>query len=241
MEQGVRERVGASLRAFERAWLDPLDVPIARAIRELGWAPDGAEAYCDRCGATVGPAEAVEFGCSRCVNTRPAWARFVRLGAYESPLREWVQELKFERRRPVGRVLGRALGVAAREAGVLEGVRKGRVAVVPVPMPRVRFLTRGIDHTGAIGSSAAAELGVGVVRAVRASMHPSQRTVASSGRRANVRGKYRVSGRTLAGVGRAVVVDDVVTTGATVTEVCRTIRKACPGVELWVASVCVVS
>ncbi len=241
MAQRLGEHVVSSLRAFERAWLDPLVEPIGLAIESSGWAPDDPEAYCDRCGATVGPAEALEFGCSRCQNTRPAWGRFVRLGEYDPPLSDWIQQLKFERRRRVAAVLGKALGESARRSGALAGIDPKAVGIVPVPMPGLRFLARGINHTRAIALEMGKELDIRVVDVLRAKHHRSQRMVPSSSRRDNVRGKYRVVARRTASLKRIIVVDDVVTTRATATEVCRSIRKVSKELDLWMASVAVVA
>ena len=118
-----------ALRAFEEAWLDPLDETVGQMLARTGWTPETPDAYCDRCGATVGPHEAEEFGCSSCVGTRPPWTRFVRLGAYDGALSELVLALKFGRKREAGRVMGEALGRASVEAGAMRGVERGEVAM----------------------------------------------------------------------------------------------------------------
>lgn len=247
MGGALGSRIVTSLREFEASWLDPLDETVGEMLARTGWTPDGPDAYCDRCGATVGPHEAEEFGCSNCVGTRPPWARFVRLGAYDGALSDLVLALKFGRKREAGRVMGEALGRAAIESGALMGVEASEVAIVEVPMSRRRFMARGIDHTGVIARSMGREMGASVVRAVKSRHHVSQRSLPSSARRANVRGRYRASARAIRGVKRVLVVDDVVTTGATVREVCRSLKEARkrvagPGsgeLEVWVCGVSV--
>ena len=239
----ARSAVARSLLEFEEAWLDPIDGGRRDLLAESGWSPDPLDAYCDVCGHTVGPSEGLEVGCVACERLRLPWSRFVRLGAYEPPLSDAILRVKFGRARTQARELGRLLGVSARNAGVLTGGEDLEVVVVPVPMPRVRYLSRGIDHTGAIASSMAEELGVRVCGAVSARFHASQRTVPASGRRANVRGVYRVKrafrGR-FGGEGvRFVVLDDVVTTGSTARAVCGSLKKAFPGAQVWVSSVSV--
>jgi len=79
--------------------------------------------------------------------------------------------------------------------------------------------------------------------------HKSQRSVPASKRRGNVRGQFRLKktiGQSgLSGLDRVILVDDVVTTGSTVTEVCRSIRgrKSTKGdrtLDIWVCAASVV-
>ena len=112
-------------------------------------------------------------------------------------------------------------------------------AVVPVPMSRRRFLERGIDHTGEIAKALAGGLNVSLARGVATRHHPSQRSVPASGRRGNVRGRYRARKAAFRGIERVFLVDDVVTTGSTVREVCRAIREAGSEAEIWVCAVSV--
>ncbi|MDX2116074.1 MAG: phosphoribosyltransferase family protein [Planctomycetota bacterium] len=212
----------------ERAWLDPVAEPLARRAARAGWAPDEPARYCDRCGHDIGVFERSEFGCSSCRNTRPPWDRFVRLGRYETPLSDWVCEVKFTRFRVLGLQLGRLLGVALREAGVLEWRGAGGVAVVAMPTTWRRRFSRGIDHAGVIARGAARELGVPVVRVIARRHRPSQRSVAVSDRPGNVSGAFFGVRRPRDGT-RLILVDDVMTTGATLRGACRGLRKENPG------------
>src|SRR5205814_2190858 len=98
--------------------------------------------------------------------------------------------------------------------------------IVPVPLGRRRFKERRYNE--------ASEIAAGVEHALGRPCHPRalarvretapQTTLARSARRENVRGAYRA--RLPPGVRHVLLVDDVVTTGATVEEAARALRRA---------------
>jgi predicted amidophosphoribosyltransferase len=242
VDRDVRSKLGTPprkrapvWRSVERAWLAPVREPLRTRIADLGWAPDAPDAYCDRCGRTLGPHEDHEFGCAGCAHRRFPWTRLVRLGAFHADLREWVLEAKFEASHAMALSLGRELGVRLRDAGVMVGGVGGeRIAVAPVPVDPVRRFLRGIDHTAWLARGVARELGVPVRRVLRAKRGPSQRSVAPSAREANVRGRFVARGR-VGSASRLILVDDVVTTGATMRAAVRAL--AAPGRDIWVGVV----
>ncbi len=221
-------RLRAAMTDFESFWLAPTHIPIAQRMREDHWQADSCDAYCDRCGASIGPFEASEFGCADCDGTRPPWSRFVRLGAYDNELSEWITDLKFAGRRDAGAAIGRALGAAIRNAGCpLENT-----VVVPVSMPALRKVVRPIDHANEIAHHVAATLRAPKVIAFKRSLRPPQRSASATERRRNVRGSFRPRRGVDFTGWRVIVVDDVKTTGATMHEACRFLRRM-GAQEIW--------
>ncbi len=125
-------------------------------------------------------------------------------------VRRAVHELKYSGERRLARPLGEAVAARWRRASA------GGDVLVPVPASPDRIRERGYDHAVLIASVVSRELGLPLVQALeRTRETAAQHALGRVGRGQNVGGAFRL--RRGADVrGRWVVlVDDVVTTGAT--------------------------
>lgn len=234
-----------AVESLEDRWLGVRRPHPLRLLRGLNPAPFDAESqafradqpaadYCPRCGSSVGVGEFIEGrGCAACRRRRHPWERLVRLGRFEGDLREWVHEIKFSAWDAMGVELGRLLGRALLECDARAD------AIVPVPVWAWRRWRRGIDHTRIIAGGVASVLRLPVLRAMKRRGRPPQRAVPASQRRDNVRGAFSM--RRWHGLGgcRIILIDDVTTTRATLTEACNTLRAA--GVDSIIAAVIAVT
>ncbi|MCC6907693.1 MAG: ComF family protein [Phycisphaerales bacterium] len=177
-------------------------------------------AYCPRCGGSTGPGEFIEGkGCAACRKRRFPWERLVRLGRHHGDLRDWVHEIKFHAWDAMGLELGKRLGRCLKDAGVQAD------AVVPVPASAWRRWRRGIDHSRIIAAGAASVLDLPLARAMKRKGRKPQRAVSPSQRRENIRGAFSVRRLNFLRNCSIVLVDDVTTTRATLTEACRTLER----------------
>jgi predicted amidophosphoribosyltransferase len=158
---------------------------------------------CDRCGAPVAwPVPR----CAECAGRRIAFAK-ARAGVlYEGPAVDLVRGWKEEGRR----------GLAGSAAGiVLEALDRPEAAAITfVPPDRDRELWRGHNPARALARELAATWGLPLLDClVRAPGSIRQRTLTSRDRSRNVTAAFRGTRQVS---GRIVLVDDVYTTGATV-------------------------
>ncbi len=153
----------------------------------------------------------------------------VAAGPYRAELRRVVLAAKERQSLIQVPLLARLLARAVAEL-LLQGEPRLPVTLVPVPSVRVRVIERGIDLTFALAAGATRQLRrcgvrVRVARAVRLAREPDDQ--AGLGRRermVNTQGAYRCLPRLLAG--SVIVIDDVVTTGATLAAVSSALREA---------------
>lgn len=150
-------------------------------------------------------------------------------GVYDGSLRHMVHALKYRKRRMIAPLLARRIRDNCRDA--LEGAD----AVVPVPLHWMRLMERGFNQADDI----AMELGLPVWRALRRRRHgPPQASLPAHRRHGNASGAYALSrwqwlratrGRSRLLNARIVLVDDVVTTGATLEACARVLLAAGAG------------
>jgi len=170
--------------------------------------------YCPRC-ALASPAGAV---CGRCLTQPPAYDATTAALAYRFPADALVQALKFRGELALAPLLGDLL------AGRVSG--RGVDCIVPVPLSTERLRSRGYNQSLEIARSVADATGVRLAPdACRRSRDTSaQMELPLEERAKNVRGAFEcprlVEGATIA------VLDDVMTTGATLNEIAATLKRA---------------
>jgi len=123
-----------------------------------------------------------------------------------------------------GRLLGRWLAEAGAELLIDADV------IVPVPLSRGRLFRRRFNQSAILGLEVArlARVGFAPLALVRTRKTPPQVGLSRAQRRRNVAGAFAVPSEELARIAGAKVllVDDVITTGATVGACARTLKRA---------------
>ncbi|MFW5723846.1 MAG: ComF family protein [Halochromatium sp.] len=170
--------------------------------------------------------------CGRCQQAPPPFARCMAAFRYEEPLSSLVVDIKFRSKLNLIRLLGGLLA----DALSAERERPGwplPAAIVPVPLHPRRLRARGYNQALELARVVGRRLAIPVnhrccrrIRATRAQAELDQRS-----RLSNLRDAFAVTEpppRHLA------ILDDVVTTGATVSELAGVLEQAgCERVEVW--------
>jgi ComF family protein len=184
---------------------------------------------CRRCGTALSLAS--DAVCGSCLGAGPAWRRGTAALDYVFPVNQLVRRFKFRRDLACGEVLARELlSTIGRLGPEMPDI------ILPVPLhPRRQFL-RSFNQAEVLARPLAGAFGVPIGRNLlqRQRNTRAQSGLAAGERRKNLRGAFCC--RPLRGE-HVALVDDVLTTGATLTECSRAVLRAGAGeVSIWVAA-----
>ena len=168
--------------------------------------------------------------CGDCLRRPPAFDGAIAAFEYRFPIDRLVQRFKFGGDLAVGHWLGEQLAARVR------GLATPDVIVAPPLSPRA-LRERGFNQAVELAKPVGRALGVPVEPAALRKVRETapQRTLGRRSRQANLRGAY-VCELDVRGA-RVAIVDDVITTGATVGNAAEAIRRAgAASVHAWAAA-----
>ena len=177
---------------------------------------------CACCGAPFDHDRGPGTRCAPCLADPPRFGAARAALAYDGPARDVLLGLKHGDRQHLAAVMAPHM---TRAAGLLLTAQS---LVVPVPLHWTRLWRRGFNQAAllarAVARRAGADLAVDALLRVRAT--PVSKGMGRAARAANVRGAFRVrSGASVRGR-HVVLIDDVLTTGATANACARHLRRA---------------
>lgn len=235
-EAGARRRgLAASLRNFARAALDVALPPLCPVCREpvVGhalcaacWAKLHfiAPPYCERLGIPFAYDPGQALLSMQAIAELPAYSRARATVRYDGAARPLVHAFKYGDRSDLAPLLGGWMAVAGRE---LLAQADG---IVPVPLHWRRLWARRFNQSATLAQVIGRESGVPVIHDALRRVKPTVQQVGltRAQRAENIQGAFRVSAEGRAGIAgrRLVLVDDVLTTGATVDGCTRALLRA---------------
>jgi len=167
--------------------------------------------------------------CGHCLRITPPFRQCHCLFTYDYPIDRLVTRLKFNQKPAYGRTFGKLLAAYIQRHYSPADYPD---AVVPVPLHSSRFRERGFNQAYEIARSCAKDLGVPllpqVCERIKATDHQLGLTAAI--RRKNLRNAFRITleneSESAQKLKSIALIDDVMTTGATLTELSRAFLKA---------------
>jgi ComF family protein len=208
-----------------------------------------ANALCTRCGDALGM-ESARFAaamgtteCTMCRLAPPEFARAVAYAEYDAEVREMLHLLKFSGAREVaGHLLGNYLAQAILK---LEAHVARELLVIPVPLFGARERSRGFNQSKLLAEAAVKrlrslrrgwKLKIETKSLVRLKDTRALFTMQPHQRRKNLRGAFRILDAEAIRGREVLLIDDIMTTGATARECARVLLRA-GAAKVWVATV----
>lgn len=155
--------------------------------------------------------------------TIPFVAQSTAIWYYKGDVRKSIQRFKFHNARSYADAYGRFLAMKLQEE-MWEDVD----IITWTPISFIRRIVRGYDQSKLLAQATAKELGTTPVATLKKVRHtPPQSSISeAAARRANVLGAYKVRNPDVVSGKRILLLDDVVTTGSTVSECAKTLLTA---------------
>lgn len=180
--------------------------------------------WCEVCGMKIAGRVDHMFICADCREDPPVYTKARSLYAYEGGIREAIHALKYQRDFSVVPDLARVL-----QAGVrAHFVQEGPVHLCPVPLHRAKKRKRGFNQAEELVRAMCRldhefQMWRGIQRVKNTE---TQTHLSKAGRRENVRGAFGLRKRMPTVPEQVILVDDVMTTGATLQAAARAVKQA---------------
>jgi len=223
---------GAAQKALDLAM--PPHCPVTReetgsanALGALAWAASHfiETPYCARCGVPFAADYGAEVECPACIAAPPDFACARAALVYDDASHGLIVGFKHGDRTELASMFGRWMARAG------EGMMTKSSILAPVPLHPQRLRERRFNQSALLARSVAKETGANLCidGLVRRRATPPQKDLSAEGRKRNVSGAFGVrddKARDRFRGAHVVLVDDVLTTGATLSAAARALKRA---------------
>ena len=179
--------------------------------------------------------------CRTCRLAPPPFVKAVSYGVYQGLAREAIHALKYDRLHSAARGLGQLLAQAIAQ---LAGEAPAAMLVVPVPLHRSKYAQRGFNQSRSLAAEALKflrkshpewRLTLAPSTLMRLRATESQAGLTPRQRRLNLRGAFTVADPSRVAEQNILLVDDILTTGATARAAAQALMNA-GAASVWVAT-----
>ncbi|HBH82177.1 MAG TPA: hypothetical protein DDY39_20295 [Nitrospira sp.] len=191
-------------------WSTPQPMPTARCAR------------CDRpFASSVATAYSPQHLCYSCVDRPPSYTRAWTLYLYTSPLQDAIRLLKYQSKVSLVTPLADLMLTALPHLDHID-------LIIPVPLHHERLCQREFNQALLLADRIGRHLNIAIsyTNLVRTTAAPPQTTLSRKSRLKNLRHAFAVRRPAQLRNKRILLIDDVFTTGTTVNECAKTLRRA---------------
>ena len=139
-----------------------------------------------------------------------------------------IHDTKYRGRPIVGRTLALEHATELLQTGFFDGID----AIVPVPLHFFKRFRRGYNQAEEIARGLSSATSLPVINALSASYHRTQTRMSAHQRLLNARNAYHVADPSAIDGLHILLVDDVITTGATLLSCIEAVKKCCPSTRI---------
>jgi ComF family protein len=179
---------------------------------------------CRRCGRPLRLNCQAQLICNQCAAREYYFRKAGAVAVYEGALREYLAELKYRFRPELGAALGELL---------VEWIKLHRDfrtidLIIPVPLHQQKLTLRGYNQAELLARPLGKYLGKQILTEVvrREKMTQKQNNLTKNARFFNIQEAFRVIRPQMVAEKRVLIIDDILTTGATVSELARVLLRA---------------
>jgi len=181
--------------------------------------------FCQRCSKPFFTANPRNHLCSECMSKKNFFNQVRAIGKYEGVLKIIIHKFKYRGNFSMLRLLNLLIKNMPEDTRPL---LNSYDFIIPVPLHRTRLRERGFNQAVLFGKIIAREYGIPLkfMTLQRITSTFPQTMLPVTTRKLNVRDAFRVKDQTQVESKRILLVDDVYTTGATINECARILKKA---------------
>lgn len=179
---------------------------------------------CHQCALPLTSTNKQLFQCGECLQQPPPFDRSLSPLIYNKAISRLISEFKFSGKLYNGELLSHLLATHIEQKG-----QQLPSLIIPVPLHRTRLQKRGYNQALELARPLSRRFGIPIAQDIvmRSRATLPQSSLEKKARYQNIRGSFEV--RKQLAFAHVVIVDDVITTGATVAELALTLKRA--GVE----------
>lgn len=180
---------------------------------------------CPRCGIDLGSHVQPDTFCLECHAHPPVFAKTIAVAGYDGVIREAIHKFKYAKERVLLDELSGLL--VARWQGVIQLLPQMDM-IMPAPLYKGKLKERGFNQSGLLAERLSQATGIPLEldNLIKTRPTPDQAGLDSVNRKKNLIDAFEVTNPKVIDGKNILLIDDVLTTGATASEISRTLKKA---------------